>query len=285
MRSISSSKTSDGKFPFCTCGCRITIHQPRILPAPVVTGAVMRLHPTGHRRLSTLDQVADIPEEEIWLQKQKSARIRRVYQLDVQHFMLHCPSPRRPSSTHPVSRNRIRNLGDAQVIGRGDEYSPAPGAPGNAGGSPRCLLSTSIPSGPPPSGHLAEETSDGETRWCDPGAVVLAEDTFGKGPWNGPALFRRVADVWPTQSGGSTTQSARDCRRSSPWGACSAPAASPSARPWSSSAPARWWPAVGARAQWCCVARHMRQCSARATSPSTPSSPASSRCRCSCRRK
>jgi hypothetical protein len=79
----------------------------------------MRLHPTGHRRLSTLDQLADIPEEEIWLQKQKSARIRRVYQLDVQHFVLRCPSPRRPSSTHPVSRNKIRNLGDTQVIGRG----------------------------------------------------------------------------------------------------------------------------------------------------------------------
>ena len=78
---------------------------------------------------------------------------------------------------------------------------------------------------------LAEETSDGETRWCDPGGVVLVEDTFGKGPWDGRALFSRVADVWPTQSGGATTQSARDCRRSSPWGACSAPAAPPSARP------------------------------------------------------
>ena len=42
---------------------------------------------TGHRRLSTLDQLADIPEETIWLQKQKSARTRRAYRLDVQHFM------------------------------------------------------------------------------------------------------------------------------------------------------------------------------------------------------
>ena len=32
-------------------------------------------------------QLADIPEEEIWLSKQKSARTRRVYRLDVQHFM------------------------------------------------------------------------------------------------------------------------------------------------------------------------------------------------------
>ena len=48
------------------------------LPAPIHT---------GDRRLSTLDHLADIPEEEIWLQKQKSARTRRAYRLDVQHFM------------------------------------------------------------------------------------------------------------------------------------------------------------------------------------------------------
>jgi hypothetical protein len=42
---------------------------------------------TGHGRVSTLDQLASIPEEEIWLQKQKSARTRRAYRLDVQHFM------------------------------------------------------------------------------------------------------------------------------------------------------------------------------------------------------
>jgi site-specific recombinase XerD len=42
---------------------------------------------TGRRQVSTLDQLADIPEEEIWLSKQKSARTRRAYRLDVQHFM------------------------------------------------------------------------------------------------------------------------------------------------------------------------------------------------------
>jgi integrase/recombinase XerD len=42
---------------------------------------------TARRRLSTLEQLADIPEEEIWLQKQKSARTCRAYRLDVQHFM------------------------------------------------------------------------------------------------------------------------------------------------------------------------------------------------------
>ena len=38
-------------------------------------------------RVSAIAQLAQIPEEEIWLQKQKSARTRRAYRLDVQHFM------------------------------------------------------------------------------------------------------------------------------------------------------------------------------------------------------
>jgi integrase/recombinase XerD len=42
----------------------------------------------GPARLPTpLERLADIPEEEIWLQKQKSRRTRRAYRLDVQHFM------------------------------------------------------------------------------------------------------------------------------------------------------------------------------------------------------
>jgi hypothetical protein len=39
------------------------------------------------RHVSTVAALADIPEEEIWLSKQKSARTRRAYRLDVQHFM------------------------------------------------------------------------------------------------------------------------------------------------------------------------------------------------------
>jgi site-specific recombinase XerD len=42
---------------------------------------------TGHGRVSTVAQLAAIPEEEIWLSKQKSARTRRAYRLDVEHFM------------------------------------------------------------------------------------------------------------------------------------------------------------------------------------------------------
>jgi integrase/recombinase XerD len=36
---------------------------------------------------SPIARLADIPEDEIWLAKQKSKRTRRAYKLDVQHFM------------------------------------------------------------------------------------------------------------------------------------------------------------------------------------------------------
>jgi integrase/recombinase XerD len=49
----------------------------RLVPVQIVRG-----------RVSTIDQLAQIPEEEIWLQKQKSPRTRRAYRLDVQHFMM-----------------------------------------------------------------------------------------------------------------------------------------------------------------------------------------------------
>src|SRR5579875_1381130 len=39
------------------------------------------------RELSTVATLADIPEEDIWLAKQKSKRTRRAYKLDVRHFM------------------------------------------------------------------------------------------------------------------------------------------------------------------------------------------------------
>jgi Phage integrase, N-terminal SAM-like domain len=39
------------------------------------------------RQLAPLEALAAIPEEEIWLAKQKSAQTRRAYRLDVQHFM------------------------------------------------------------------------------------------------------------------------------------------------------------------------------------------------------
>jgi integrase/recombinase XerD len=42
---------------------------------------------TGRGWLSTVEQLAEIPEETIWLQKQKSPRTRRAYRRDVQHFI------------------------------------------------------------------------------------------------------------------------------------------------------------------------------------------------------
>jgi len=47
---------------------------------PVATNA-------APRHVSTRASLAEIPEEEIWLSKQKSARTRRAYRLDVEHFM------------------------------------------------------------------------------------------------------------------------------------------------------------------------------------------------------
>jgi integrase/recombinase XerD len=38
-------------------------------------------------QLTRLDQLAAIPEEEVWLAAQKSSRTRRAYRLDVRHFM------------------------------------------------------------------------------------------------------------------------------------------------------------------------------------------------------
>jgi site-specific recombinase XerD len=44
--------------------------------------------PAGQRhQVATLDQLAAIPEEDVWLASQKSAQTRRAYRLDVQHFM------------------------------------------------------------------------------------------------------------------------------------------------------------------------------------------------------
>jgi integrase/recombinase XerD len=43
--------------------------------------------PTPQATVALLDQFAAIPEEEVWLAKQKSAQTRRAYKLDVRHFM------------------------------------------------------------------------------------------------------------------------------------------------------------------------------------------------------
>ena len=52
---------------------------------PVVPPSELQSNPA--RLPSIMERLADIPEEEIWLAKQKSARTRRAYKLDVRHFM------------------------------------------------------------------------------------------------------------------------------------------------------------------------------------------------------
>jgi site-specific recombinase XerD len=55
-------------------------------PSPAPT-AIVRPLPHPADLPTVLERLADIPEEEIWLAKQKSARTRRAYRLDVRHFM------------------------------------------------------------------------------------------------------------------------------------------------------------------------------------------------------
>jgi integrase/recombinase XerD len=53
----------------------------------VSNGSTLSVRTAGESRLSSVARLATIPEEDIWLAKQKSARTRRAYRLDVQHFM------------------------------------------------------------------------------------------------------------------------------------------------------------------------------------------------------
>ena len=59
------------------------------------------------KSLSPIAALADIPEEEIWLAKQKSARTRRAYKLDVQHFM---------RTLHIKSYDELRQVDHRAVI-------------------------------------------------------------------------------------------------------------------------------------------------------------------------
>src|SRR2546423_14500134 len=53
-------------------------HQTMKAVVPSSLGAIQRI---------SVDQLAGIPEEEIWLASRKSARTRRAYRQDVAHFM------------------------------------------------------------------------------------------------------------------------------------------------------------------------------------------------------
>jgi integrase/recombinase XerD len=56
---------------------------------------------------SVIEQLAEIPEEEIWLAKQKSKRTRRAYKLDVAHFM---------RTLHITSYDQLRQADHRAVI-------------------------------------------------------------------------------------------------------------------------------------------------------------------------
>jgi integrase/recombinase XerD len=51
------------------------------------TDAMLPALPGGNQIATRLERLAEIPEEEIWLKKQKSKRTERAYRLDVRHFM------------------------------------------------------------------------------------------------------------------------------------------------------------------------------------------------------
>src|SRR5207237_1605227 len=64
--------------PLCVQSYRKRTIQTMKAVVPSRTGAVQHI---------SVDQLAGIPEEEIWLASRKSARTRRAYRNDVTHFM------------------------------------------------------------------------------------------------------------------------------------------------------------------------------------------------------
>ena len=80
----------------------------------------------AQHQLATLDQLAAIPEEEIWLAKQKSAQTRRAYRLDVRHFMhaLGITSTAALASGRSSRRHRVG--ADAARAGRRSRFDRAP---------------------------------------------------------------------------------------------------------------------------------------------------------------
>ena len=90
------------------------------LPVPVIVSSEVRV--------STVAQLAEIPEEEIWLAKQKSPRTRRAYRLDVRHFMRALGHHRDRPATRCRSPRRHRVGTDAARAARrsGIDHSPPP---------------------------------------------------------------------------------------------------------------------------------------------------------------
>ena len=82
--------------------------------------------PANRRQLPTLDQLAAIPEEEIWLAKQKSRQTRRAYRLDVRHFMRALGITSTDALAPGRSSRRHRVGADAARAGRRSSFDHAP---------------------------------------------------------------------------------------------------------------------------------------------------------------
>lgn len=80
---------------------------PMIESLPAIQSLTVRTDPEGSNLPSVLTRLADIPEEEIWLASQKSARTRRAYGLDVRHFM---------ATLHITTTNELRRVDHRAVI-------------------------------------------------------------------------------------------------------------------------------------------------------------------------
>jgi hypothetical protein len=81
------------------------------------------------RRVSPIAALAEIPEEEIWLSKQKSGRTRRAYRLDVQHFMrtLSIASPeelRQADHKAVIAWERYMSVGN-KILGTHSQAPPS----------------------------------------------------------------------------------------------------------------------------------------------------------------
>ena len=84
--------------------------------------------PAARRQLAALDQLAAIPEEEIWLAKQKSAQTRRAYRLDVRHFMRALGITSTDALAPGRSSRRHRLGADAARAGRRGSLRPCAAA-------------------------------------------------------------------------------------------------------------------------------------------------------------
>jgi integrase/recombinase XerD len=83
--------------------------------------AIVRADTAEPRLPTVLTRLADIPEEDIWLASQKSARTRRAYALDVRHFM---------ATLHITTTGELRRIDHRAVIAwERSMDKPKPAAP------------------------------------------------------------------------------------------------------------------------------------------------------------